>query len=242
MFLNEPIRGNDLPAKTVCLTFDDGPGDTTSAEDPGPRTLQLAQFLADRNIRATFFMVGKFVEQHRDIVWSVSELGHLIGNHTYDHPNLTSLHDKSRDFAVNQITRTEQLLRDFPAFVRLFRPPQGAWSESLATELNSADETKSYIGPIHWDIPTPQSDDKTADWRFWTNGRSAKECAEAYILDLKATDHGIVLMHDGLYEEAPRSRMYPLQMVQIVVDWLQGNRYQFIALDSVPQVIRAQDS
>lgn len=239
MFLNERIKANDLPAKTVCLTFDDGPGDTVSDEDPGSQTLQVARFLADQNIRATFFMVGKFVEQHRDIVRGVSELGHLIGNHTYDHTNLGS---RSGDYAAAQIIKTEQLLRDVPTFVKLFRPPQGAWSESLATELNSNDETKSYVGPIHWDIPTPKNDEKTADWRFWMNGRSAKECAEAYILDIKAADHGIVLMHDGLYEEAPRSRMYPLQMVQIVVDWLQGNDYRFVTLDSVPQVVRAQGS
>jgi|SRR5271157_338192 len=103
-----------------------------SAEGPGPRTLQLAQFLADRKIRATFFMIGKFVEQHRDIAWSVSKLGHLVGNHTYDHTNLK----ENPDVAVSQITRTEPLLRDVPTLVRLFRPPQGAWSESLATELN----------------------------------------------------------------------------------------------------------
>ncbi len=239
MFLNGRIKGSDLSIKTVCLTFDDGPGDTMSAEGAGPRTLQLAQFLADRNIRATFFMIGKFVEQHRDIVRRVSDLGHLIGNHTYDHMDLTKM---SGDDAAAQITETERLLRDVPTFVRLFRPPQGAWSESLAIKLNSADETKSYVGPIHWDIPTHKNDVTTADWRFWKDGRSAKECAEAYISDLKAADHGIVLMHDGLYEEAPRSRMYPLQMVQIVVDWLQGNGYRFVPLDSVPQVIRAQGS
>src|SRR5208283_5509124 len=117
MFLGKGgVKGNDLPTKTVCLTFDDGPGDIMSAEDPGPRTLQLAQFLAGRNIRATFFMIGKFVEQRRDIVCRVSQLGHLVGNHTYDHTNLDG---KSLDFAVDQITRTEHLLLEVPTFVRL---------------------------------------------------------------------------------------------------------------------------
>lgn len=183
-------------------------------------------------------MIGKFVEQHRDIVWGVSKLGHLVGNHTYDHTNLRD----NPGVAVSQIARAEELLRDIPTFVRLFRPPQGAWSESPATQLNSADETKSYTGPILWGIPTSRNDNKTADWIFWKNRRSAKESAEAYISDLKGTDHGIILMHDGLYEEPLRSGMYPYELVQIVVDWLQGNSYRFVALDSVPEVIRAHGS
>ena len=236
MFLSEGIRGYDLHAKTVCLTFDDGPGETRSAGDPGPRTLELAQFLHDRNITATFFMIGEFVEQHRGIVDEVSKLGHLIGNHTYDHTNLGG---QSRAFVVKQITQTDQLLRDVPTFRRYFRPPQGELSESLVTELNSTEETKSYVGPILWAIPTRENDRKTADWRYWEGRKSAKACAEAYIADIEAAGHGIILMHDGLHEKPKRSGMYPLEMATLVVNWLQKNGYEFASLDSV---VRAQRS
>jgi peptidoglycan/xylan/chitin deacetylase (PgdA/CDA1 family) len=233
MFQNEGIRGHSLRAKEVCLTFDDGPGETASSAGPGPRTLQLARFLEERGISATFFVVGRFVMEHPEIMHEVSKLGHIIGNHTYDHTNLRGM---SGDDAADQIIATERLLNEIPRIekqiVKPFRPPQGWWSAALAEQLNST-EAGSCTGPFLWDIPTQQGDEKTADWRCWLRGESAEACAEAYISELRAFDHGIVLMHDGLYEDAPRSGMYPLQMVQIVVDWLQRKDYRFVALNSV---------
>jgi len=186
-------------------------------------------------------MIGVFVEQYRGIVDDVSKLGQLIGNHTYDHTNLRG---QCRDFVVRQIAQTDQLLRGVPTFRRYLRPPQGELSASLATELNATEETKSYVGPILWAIPTPENDDKTADWRFWEarSTGSAKKCAEAYIADIEAAGHGIVLMHDGLYEEPKRSGMYPLEMATLVVNWLEDNGYDFISLDEVPQVQRTRSS
>jgi peptidoglycan/xylan/chitin deacetylase (PgdA/CDA1 family) len=242
MFLNQGIGGHGLDAKTVCLTFDDGPGETASPGGPGPRTLELARFLAERKITATFFMIGKSVKQYPDIVREVSQRGHLVGNHTYDHADLCNRSPDS-DSAVSQITRTEELFRNVPTFVRLFRPPHGAWSVSLAAELNSVDEIKSYVGPVLWDIPTSKNDAKTADWMFWRDGKSAEDCADAYILDLKTAGHGgIILMHDSLHEDLPRSRMYPLDMAKLVVDWLQKSGYEFVPLVSIPQLARAQHS
>jgi peptidoglycan/xylan/chitin deacetylase (PgdA/CDA1 family) len=58
MFFPNGLSGNDLPDKTVCLTFDDGPGETKEQDGPGPRTLELAQFLDSRAITATFFVLG----------------------------------------------------------------------------------------------------------------------------------------------------------------------------------------
>jgi peptidoglycan/xylan/chitin deacetylase (PgdA/CDA1 family) len=67
MFTSDGIYGNDLPDRTLCLTFDDGPGET-KGEGPGPRTLELAQFLASRMITATFFVIGERVANQREIV------------------------------------------------------------------------------------------------------------------------------------------------------------------------------
>jgi peptidoglycan/xylan/chitin deacetylase (PgdA/CDA1 family) len=68
MFFVDGIFGNDLPDKTICLTFDDGPGKTEELSGPGPRTLELARFVAESKITATFFVIGERAAKDRDIV------------------------------------------------------------------------------------------------------------------------------------------------------------------------------
>ena len=228
MFFCEGIYGNDLPDKTVCLTFDDGPGESGLQGGPGPRTLELAQFLDSQNIKATFFVIGERAANHRDIVQGVAELHQLIGNHTYTHPDLT---DKSGDFAAEEILRTERVLSGIPGFVKLFRPPYGSWPREIAGQLNST-EARSYTGPIMWDIDA-------ADYDFWRRGRSARECADAYILKIQNAGKGIVLMHDSSFEDDIRSQSYTFDMARLVVDRLRQNGYSFIALDWIPQVRKA---
>jgi peptidoglycan/xylan/chitin deacetylase (PgdA/CDA1 family) len=228
MFTRGEIHGNDLPDKTLCLTFDDGPGETKQPGAPGPRTLELAQFLASRGITATFFVIGEQVAGHREIVQAVAQVDQLIGNHTYDHPHLE---DKSGDFAAGQIIRTEHVLSGIPNVVKLFRPPYGSWSSTVAGQLNST-AAQTYTGPIMWDIDA-------CDWGFWLHGRNAQECAEAYIRKIQEVGRGIVLMHDSSFEDDIRSQSYTFEAVKLLVDWLQHNGYSFIALNSIPQVRNA---
>ena len=63
--------------KRIALTFDDGPHPVY--------TVKLLEGLRERNVRATFFLVGSLVEQHPEIVQQMAEDGHLIGCHTYSH-------------------------------------------------------------------------------------------------------------------------------------------------------------
>src|SRR5436190_13280474 len=67
-------------SKQIALTFDDGPND--------PHTLNLLEVLAKHNVRATFFLIGRYVHQRPDIVREIVKHGHVIGNHTYNHPLL----------------------------------------------------------------------------------------------------------------------------------------------------------
>src|SRR5438477_706480 len=66
--------------RTLALTFDDGPND--------PWTRRLLEVLARHDIRATFFMIGRYVAAQPAIARSVAAAGHEIGNHTFSHPNL----------------------------------------------------------------------------------------------------------------------------------------------------------
>lgn len=63
MFFDLDLKGDLLPPRTVCLTYDDGPG-ATDGPGPGPRTSALGRYLCEQGIPATFFMLGRHVEQH----------------------------------------------------------------------------------------------------------------------------------------------------------------------------------
>src|SRR5215471_17881104 len=75
-----------FPDNTVCLTFDDGPAETnTPLSEPGPHSLELAQYLQSEGVQATFFMVGRQVQEFPGIAEQILALGHQVGAHTYDH-------------------------------------------------------------------------------------------------------------------------------------------------------------
>jgi peptidoglycan/xylan/chitin deacetylase (PgdA/CDA1 family) len=227
MFFGVGLNGNDLPPKTVCLTFDDGPGETQGS-GPGPRTVELAQFLSERSIQATFFAVGEFAAGRRESVQAVAGMGHTIGNHTYSHPRLSG---ESGNFAADQIRKTDDVISGIPGTAMYFRPPYGDWSPDVAGQLNWT-EASRFIGPILWDIDA-------ADWRFWLLGKTAQECAAAYIEKIRSAGGGLVLLHDGSVRAEIRSQHRTFEAVRLIVAWLEENGHTCVRLDSLPQVREA---
>ena len=96
----------------VALTFDDGP----HPEDTPP----LLDLLARHKAKATFFVVGKSVRRHPELVERLAAEGHALGNHTWDHLSLPSLTGR---FRRAQLAWTEEALGARSS--RLFRPPYG---------------------------------------------------------------------------------------------------------------------
>jgi len=105
------IRGS----KQIALTYDDGPND--------PHTLKLLDVLAKHNVRATFFMIGRYVQQRPGIARAVAQAGHAIGNHTFTHPLLIF---KSEAQTRTELVDCHQALQDaIGEHSNLFRPPFG---------------------------------------------------------------------------------------------------------------------
>src|SRR5688572_11811615 len=100
----------------VSLTFDDGPApDSTDA---------ILDILRRENVRATFFVIGRYAAQHPALLRRVHDEGHLIGNHTFDHSRLGMF--KGRRYWVDQVRRTNDLVRELTGQTpALFRPPMG---------------------------------------------------------------------------------------------------------------------
>jgi peptidoglycan/xylan/chitin deacetylase (PgdA/CDA1 family) len=108
------IAGRD-PTE-LALTYDDGPNDAA--------TLQLLEVLARHNVRATFFMIGRFVRQRPEIARAVHAAGHLVGNHTMTHPWLAW---QSERVIRDELRGCNQTLEDvLGAPIRYMRPPHGA--------------------------------------------------------------------------------------------------------------------
>ncbi len=108
------IAGTD--PREVALTYDDGPNDAC--------TEALLELLDRYNVKATFFMIGRFVRQSPALARQVHAAGHLVGNHTMTHPWLAW---QSARRIGEELRGCQQALEDtLGAPVRYFRPPHGA--------------------------------------------------------------------------------------------------------------------
>jgi peptidoglycan/xylan/chitin deacetylase (PgdA/CDA1 family) len=152
-------------------------------------------------------------------------MGHLIGNHTYNHIDLAG---KTAKVAAKEIIRADGVISGVPRTLKLFRPPFGNWDSEVAGQLNWT-KVWPYIGPVLWDI-------EAKDWRWWRDEKSAVYCAAAYIGLIQRVGKGVILMHDG---SEVRFKSYTFQAAQRIVDWLERNDYKFVGLDSVPQIAHA---
>lgn len=121
----------------VALTFDDGPDLRF--------TPQVLDILKASGVKATFFLLGKKAEEHPDIVKRIVREGHVIGNHSYRHPQFTKL--TVEQFA-SEIEQAEEVLNRLAGYrPKLVRPPYGAIDEG---ELQWAKD-RGYI-IVNWNV------------------------------------------------------------------------------------------
>ena len=122
----------------IALTFDDGPHPKNT-----PRLLDI---LRQRNIRATFYVIGNSVNLYPEIARRIVAEGHEIGNHTYNHPNLTKLSNTSVRKELD--TTRDAIIRATGVQPRTMRPPYGALRTSQRNMIHS-----EYGYPtILWDV------------------------------------------------------------------------------------------
>jgi len=227
------ILGTSLPPMTLCLTFDDGPGETPGL-GPGPHTLKLAEYLGEQGVRGTFFMVGKHAEQFSSLLPQIKDLGHLVANHSHNHPQLVSLLAGGGD-VIDQVARTDAVLGSWIDGPTMFlRAPYGAWSNDVALALNSnLAVSMGHVGPILWDIDA-------GDSAHWLAGDSPQVAANAYLSAIQLAGRGIVLMHDSTADtDVVKQLNLTCSMVQILIPALKAQGYQFVRLDEVPDVVAA---
>ena len=116
--------------KVLYLTFDAG--------YENGHTAAILDTLKNHNVKAAFFLVGNYLQKNADLVRRMVEEGHVVGNHTMHHPDMSRLSDKA-SFS-KELTDLENLYRETTGqeMPKYYRPPQGIYSEEnlkMAREL-----------------------------------------------------------------------------------------------------------
>lgn len=154
-----------LSEKKIAITFDDGPHPVY--------TEKLLKGLKERNVRATFFVLGQKAKEHPEIIKQMEEDGHIIGNHTYTH---IQLRNSNREKFRNELVLTNEVISGITGReVQYVRPPYGTWDKKLEEELN--------MFPVLWNV----------DPNDWCTGNADKVTRR---IVGKAKENSIILLHD----------------------------------------------
>lgn len=137
----------------VALTFDAG---NTAAGSAG----SILDTLKSHNFKATFFLAGTWIDANPGLVSRMVNEGHQIGNHSYNHPDMTTL---APDQMTSQITTTEAAARSISSSYSLkpfFRPPYGSYNSTLLGVLGQSgyDLVMWTLDSGDWVANTPSPD------------------------------------------------------------------------------------
>jgi peptidoglycan/xylan/chitin deacetylase (PgdA/CDA1 family) len=169
------VIGTPGRSKRLALTYDDGPNERW--------TPLLLDLLARHGVKATFFVVGKYVEQRPDLVRRVVEEGHALGNHTYSHVSLLLLSEER--IAAELARCAEAVTRAGCAFSevsegRLCRPPYGRRRPASLRAVRA----EGYV-PVFWSVTC---------WD-WGRRATADSIERHAVRQTRGGD--VILLHDG---------------------------------------------
>lgn len=200
------VDGTQFSEKTILLTFDDG---------PHPKyTDRILEILKKNKVPAVFFQIGKNIgsqdKQHSikfnkaaAVSKRLNDSGYFLANHTYTHPFLPKLDDKS---ITEEIETPNRILQEIThGQTVLFRPPYGSQNEKLLSIL----ETNHMLSVI-WNI----------DSKDWADP-VPKSIANRVIREVEQQKKGIILFHD-IHERT-------IEALPLVIETLKNNGYRFIA-------------
>lgn len=151
--------------KKIALTFDDGPHPLY--------TPKLLEGLKERQVTATFFVTGENAALYPELIEQMQKDGHIVGNHTYHHVQLSSV---GEEIFLQELMETNRVLEGIlEEEVVYVRPPFGDWEKTIEQEIN--------MFPVLWDIDP-------LDWCTANTEQIVKRVLG------KAEDNAIILLHD----------------------------------------------
>jgi peptidoglycan/xylan/chitin deacetylase (PgdA/CDA1 family) len=193
-------------SRQIALTYDDGPND--------PHTLRLMEVLAKHGARATFFLIGRYVQRRTDIVRELVQAGHVVGNHTFTHPLLIF---KTEAEIRKELSECHAALTDaMGEHSNLFRPPFGGRRPAvlrIARELG--------LDPVMWNVTG-------YDW----NAPSARVIEQKVTKQTRGGD--VVLLHDGGHTQMGADRSQTVVATDHLLTRYKAEGYEFV---TVPEMM-----
>ena len=192
--------------RQLALTYDDGPND--------PHTFRLLEVLARHNVRATFFLIGRFVNRRPDIARELVRGGHVVGNHTWSHPNLIFASPLQTRL---QLQDCEQALTDAVGeHSRLFRPPFGGRRPNTLKIARALG-----VEPVMWNVTG-------WDWK----GKPAEYVERRVSRQIRGGD--VILLHDGNHEAFGADRSQTVVATDRLIARYKAEGYEFV---TVPEMM-----
>ncbi len=194
-------------AKELALTFDDGPNPAW--------TPQLLDLLAEHNVHVTFFLLGKFAATETTLVQRIANAGHLIGNHSWSHPDLA--HCGSHRIREELQRTSDSLQQIIGKPVRFFRPPFGGRRPFV---LRTARDLG--MSPVTWNA-------MTNDWSEPSGDRIAAALIDKIDRNARRGWASNIVLHDGGHRGLGANRGPSVRAVGQLIERYRATR-TFVAL------------
>jgi peptidoglycan/xylan/chitin deacetylase (PgdA/CDA1 family) len=195
-------------SRKLALTYDDGPND--AATEP------LLDVLLRHQVKATFFMLGRYVAERPAIARRIAAEAHVIGNHTFDHPNLIFVTNAE---LRRQIERTQRAIHDATGVLpNLFRPGFGGRRPGTFAVAQSYGLT-----PVMWRVICN-------DWKA-TSSEFIERRAERAIRGGE-----VILLHDGDHLRMGADRSHTVKATDNLIRRYKDLGYEFV---TVPEMMKA---
>jgi peptidoglycan/xylan/chitin deacetylase (PgdA/CDA1 family) len=203
------FTGLSRGTRKLSLTYDDGPND--------PHTLRLLEVLGKHDVRATFFLIGRYVQRRPEIVREIVKAGHAIGNHTFSHPLLTF---KSAAEVRQELSECRAALEDAVGgnsnlLSNLFRPPFGGRRPAV---LRIARQMG--LEPVMWNATG-------YDW----NAPPSAVIEHKVGKQIRGGD--VILLHDGGHKEMGADRSQTVLATDRLLTRYKSEGYEFV---TIPQM------
>jgi peptidoglycan-N-acetylglucosamine deacetylase len=193
----------------IALTYDDGPNDLY--------TLRLLELLARHDVRATFFLIGRFVRKQPEVARQIRAAGHVVGNHTMTHPVLLW---KSPKRVREELAGCNSAIEDaLGEPVRFFRPPHGARRPDV---LRTARELG--LNPVMWNV-------KGYDWTAPPPEKILRHVERKVSMNRRWSKGSNILLHDGGQADIGMNRGPTVEATRRLLEaWAQG-QYRFVTVE-----------
>lgn len=196
LYQNVIVNG-DTTKKNIALTFDDAPDENN--------TYKLLDILDSHGVKAAFFMIGATMnDSNISVVQRTNDAGHLVLNHSFNHPRLSDLNESA---ITNQLNRAAERIETFTGhYPLLYRPPYGSINPLVVDCANAQGSTT-----LLWSLDS-------LDWTL----KDPDAVVENVLSNIRNGD--IILMHRNMISVASLAK---------VIDKLTENGYTFLRLDEL---------